>query len=573
VNREQGHVLPGILGAMAVGILLIAPFLSQVSVSLTTSRDYGQSMLAQNSADAGIEHAIWDLVYDDLATQFSSPGDSYNYQMSESVNGKTPDITVTAISMGSGVFGPIDTLAWWKLNDASGLTATDSSGNGYDGTLTNMIGDEWTTGVLGDALQLDGDEDYIELTTFPDLTGNFTMAVWINATDASGDERIFADDENNLGGYALSIGDAGDGQVRFFSRNISPVSLDSGQVITPGTWHHLVGLHDADSQQRRIYVDGQLVAEDSGSYSGIWGIDPGLAALGGEVDGTSESSENWRFDGTMDDFRVYNRVLSEDEIIDLFNEGSGDAPIFQEFTEAKRGSNEQSLTINTPPGTSEDDLLIAAVVTDASETISPPVGEGWTQIDHGTGSNRVTMGVWWKLADASESSSHQFTWGSDEEAYGWIMRFTGHDLSSPINTFGVSSGNNNISPPSPSVTTTVANTLILRIGGFDDDDITVDSTGLVGHTTITMDKSNSGRRDTCAGGAGYVALPAIGASGASNFSLTAREQYRSVTIAIAPEPGDTSSVYDIVSATANSTITARTTITGGTVSIGSWQVE
>ena len=571
MNREQGHVLPGILGAMAVGILLIAPFLSQVSVSLMTSRDYGQSMLAQNSADAGIEHAIWDLVYDDLATQFSSPGDNYNYQMSESINGTTPDVTVTAISMGSGVFGPIDTLAWWKLNDASGLTATDSSGNGYDGTLTNMIGDEWTTGILGDALQLDGNEDYIELATFPDLTGNFTMAVWINATDASGDERVFADDENNLGGYALSIGDAGDGRVRFFSRNISPVSLDSGQVITPGTWHHLVGLHDADAQQRRIYADGQLVAEDSGTYSGIWGIDPGLAALGGEVDGTSESSQNWRFDGTMDDFRVYNRVLSEDEIIDLYNEGSGGAPVFREFTEAKRGSSGRSLTINTPPGTSEDDLLIAAVVTDANETISAPVGEGWAQIDQGTGSNRVTMGVWWKLAGVSESSSHQFTWGSNEEAYGWIMRFTGHDVSSPINTSGVSSGNSN-SPPSPSVTTTVANTLILRIGGFDDDDITLDNTGLNGHTTITMDESSSGN-GTCAGGAGYVALPAIGASGASNFSLTAREQYRSVTIAIAPEPGDTSSVYDIVSATANSTITARTTITGETVSIGSWQVE
>lgn len=572
MNREHGHVLPGILGAMAVGILLIAPFLSHVSVSLMASRDYGQSMLGQNSADAGIEHAIWDLVYDDLATEFSSPGDTYNYQMSESVNSATPDITVTAISIGSGVLGPVDTLAWWKLNDASGLTATDSSGNSYDGALTNMIGDEWTTGVLGDGLQLDGNEDYIELATFPDLTNNFTMAVWINATNASGDERVFADDQNNLGGYALSIGDAGDGRIRFFSRNISPVSLDSGQVITPGTWHHLVGLHDADAQQRRIYVDGQLVAEDSGSYSGIWGIDPGLAALGGEVDGTSESSSNWRFDGTMDDFRVFNRVLSEDEIIDLYNEGSGGAPVFREFTEAKRGSNGRSLTINTPPGTNEDDLLIAAVVTDANETISTPGGESWVQLDQGTGVSRVTLGVWWKLADASESSSHRFTWGSNEEAYGWIMRFTGHDLSSPINTSGISSGGNTNSPPSPSVTTTVANSLILRIGGFDDDDITVNNTGLNGHSTITMDESSSGN-GTCAGGAGYLVLPAIGASGASNFSLTAQEQYRSVTIAIAPEPGDASCVYDIVSDTTNSTITARTTITGETVSIGSWQVE
>ncbi len=102
MNGEKGFVLPGVLAAMAVGILLVSPFLSQASTSLMCNTDYGQSFKQQHSADAGIEHAIWDLTYDDLALQFSSPGDNYNYQLGESVNGIAPDITVTAITLNPG---------------------------------------------------------------------------------------------------------------------------------------------------------------------------------------------------------------------------------------------------------------------------------------------------------------------------------------------------------------------------------------------------------------------------------------------------------------------------------------
>jgi hypothetical protein len=76
--------------------------------------------------------------------------------------------------------------------------------------------------------------------------------------------------------------------------------------------------------------------------------------------------------------------------------------------------------------------------------------------------------------------------------------------------------------------------MVLRMGGFDDDDITLDNPGLSGHTTITMDKSGTGI-GTASGGAGYVIQPTAGNSGTSAFSLTGSEQYRTVTISIAPE--------------------------------------
>ena len=217
--------------------------------------------------------------------------------------------------------------------------------------------------------------------------------------------------------------------------------------------------------------------------------------------------------------------------------GGGSQVTYQEFTEANLPDNDTSVTISTPGSTSEGDLLIAAVVTDGDTkaSLSPPGGEGWTLIDLDYYYGQATLGVWWKLADASESPSHQFSWDDYQEAYGWIMRFTSHHPTAPINASAAQGGSSSL-PECPSVTTTVASTMIVRIGGFDDDDIIVDTPGLSGHTVITMDRSNTGNQGTCSGGAGYLQQAAIGASGTSSFSLTAAEGYRTVTIAIAPEP-------------------------------------
>jgi hypothetical protein len=77
--------------------------------------------------------------------------------------------------------------------------------------------------------------------------------------------------------------------------------------------------------------------------------------------------------------------------------------------------------------------------------------------------------------------------------------------------------------------------MVLRLGGFDDDDISIGNPGLTGHTAITMDQSSNGN-GTASAGAGYVTQAAAGDSGTSDFLLSASEQYRTVTIAIAPAP-------------------------------------
>ncbi len=61
MNSQKGQALPLALVALAIGTLVIAPFLSHASSSLIGSRIYEQAIGEQYSADAGVEFAIWHL--------------------------------------------------------------------------------------------------------------------------------------------------------------------------------------------------------------------------------------------------------------------------------------------------------------------------------------------------------------------------------------------------------------------------------------------------------------------------------------------------------------------------------
>ena len=211
--------------------------------------------------------------------------------------------------------------------------------------------------------------------------------------------------------------------------------------------------------------------------------------------------------------------------------------VFEEFTAATLSGDSNALVVAKPAGTVTGALLIAAVAVDGKNTNSLAAPAGWNVINVGeepVDAGEVTLGVWWKVADASETADYTFTWSANESAYGQVMRFTGHDPVGPINVSAVAGGLSS-SPGSPAVTTTVPNTMILRLGGFDDDDINIGNPGLPGHTAIAMGKSGTGKT-TASGGAGYTTQDAAGDSGTSTFTLTKAEEYRTVTIAIAPAP-------------------------------------
>ncbi|MBW1646358.1 MAG: hypothetical protein JRJ56_08590, partial [Deltaproteobacteria bacterium] len=104
------------------------------------------------------------------------------------------------------------TVAAWYLDecvwDGSAGEVRDSGGHGYDGTAVNGV----TTTDDGRLCRAGrfNDDGYLALPDFPDLQDNFTITAWIRTRDRRRQgQRVFADDERNRGGYALSLGDGG----------------------------------------------------------------------------------------------------------------------------------------------------------------------------------------------------------------------------------------------------------------------------------------------------------------------------------------------------------------------------
>jgi hypothetical protein len=96
LSDEKGQALTLALIILAMGALLVGGFLSSTSTNLIASRVFSQSLPGQYAADAGIEDAIWNLMYGDFTTTvLTNSGDSVSYSLTEPVNGLTTDITVT----------------------------------------------------------------------------------------------------------------------------------------------------------------------------------------------------------------------------------------------------------------------------------------------------------------------------------------------------------------------------------------------------------------------------------------------------------------------------------------------
>jgi hypothetical protein len=125
--NEGGQALPIVLGIMALGIMVVAPFLSHASTNLISAQNYQQMLYEQYSADAGVEEAIWRLAEEDLSSQIPKVNDRTSYTLTSGVNNISPVITVTRISSEkkekkNGKERKKDTLSVFEIESRAGST-------------------------------------------------------------------------------------------------------------------------------------------------------------------------------------------------------------------------------------------------------------------------------------------------------------------------------------------------------------------------------------------------------------------------------------------------------------------
>ena len=169
----------------------------------------------------------------------------------------------------------------------------------------------------------DGVDDYLELpSSFENLQDSFTIAAWINPSNLNSGSRIFIDDQNSQQGYGFSLGDPGNGRLRFFSRGVNPVSVDTNSAIAVNSWTFVTAVHNSKAKTRQIYINGVAQTLSGGgtssTYSGTWGLDTGPASIGGETAAASENSSNYRFTGAIDEVHVFKGALTGAEINEVY---------------------------------------------------------------------------------------------------------------------------------------------------------------------------------------------------------------------------------------------------------------
>jgi hypothetical protein len=222
-------------------------------------------------------------------------------------------------------------LAYLPMDEATSTTVGDMSGNGRNGTLVN--GPTWINGRRGGALNCDGGDDEVQINGGDIGATSVTVGGWVYVESAIeqtfgavGGATIFNTRDANLNlspSLVVSPSDGGAGTHLglIFTADSDAIALGAKGVTTiqTGRWYHMVGTFNRTG---------------SGSFQGDWdvylnGVKDNASAnnflLAGSIGGGALfSGSPWRLCNNMqwigtsdiwlDDMRIYNRVLSADEI-------------------------------------------------------------------------------------------------------------------------------------------------------------------------------------------------------------------------------------------------------------------
>ncbi len=203
-------------------------------------------------------------------------------------------------------------VGMWSFDgpDMADITAYDRSGQGNDGTLTN--GPDRTFGKVGQALEFDGVDDYVLVGHSTDYkpVDEMTIAGWMRANDwdvtfditrtGPTQMRLFAavGGGNEYPSMYLNFDSAGGTLCQ------DTLSMDSEQ------WYYFAGVYD--SNDMIVYVNGSEFKR----------CNVGLDTINQDANDLliGKSGSNFA-DGIIDEVRIYNRALSEQEIRRLYNMG------------------------------------------------------------------------------------------------------------------------------------------------------------------------------------------------------------------------------------------------------------
>jgi hypothetical protein len=204
-------------------------------------------------------------------------------------------------------------LARWKLDEKSGTVAADAWGD-FPGTLVG--GPVWEAGQRGGALRFNGKGQYVDTRWSLDgLQFPCTFAFWVNPADT---QCEYADIFGNHAGSTHGVVMQQNGtEVNNYSFGYgsAPAPGGAGPVqLTADEWQHVAVV--CDGKEVVIYLDAREAARGAGKNPLTPNPNLGFRLGSGYAQGRF-------FNGALDDFRVYARALSVEELAKLMTAQDG----------------------------------------------------------------------------------------------------------------------------------------------------------------------------------------------------------------------------------------------------------
>ena len=200
---------------------------------------------------------------------------------------------------------------YWRLDDGSGTSAADESLAGRAGTLLgNPL---WTSGLLGTALSLDGLDDAVQIPPLDLQDDSVTITAWLKRTGPLVPSAGIVFSRAGSTAAGITVGSFGD--LRY-SWNADPLTFNKPTGFIPPLDQWVFTALVVEPTAATFYFhDGALrtvtnpIPHDPEAFDGDLYL------------GLDEASATRRFEGALDDVRVYDHALSSGEVLDLVSLG------------------------------------------------------------------------------------------------------------------------------------------------------------------------------------------------------------------------------------------------------------
>jgi hypothetical protein len=195
-----------------------------------------------------------------------------------------------------------------------GNVAKDYSDNEINGTVSGPTWNE--SGVVGGCYDFDGAGDSIDTAEVPEMfqdisRGDCTVSIWIKSYDVTDDNNVIFEVCDNYPGFKNYI------RMFQFGSELHMAVLESSVMhvvrtdnISSNTWYHVAGTWDASTEEAAIYLNG-VRSTKIGNREPPFGSQDGMSLGHG-----SASSPFWY--GQLDEFQIFDRVLSDEQIYYLY---------------------------------------------------------------------------------------------------------------------------------------------------------------------------------------------------------------------------------------------------------------